>query len=298
MRFFSKITRTIFFFLFLNTILLGLILFPHHPPKNLEVIFFDIGRGDSILIKTPYQQKILIDGGLDKTILNKLGKHLPFWDREINLIILTHPHGDHLNGLIEVLRRYKVGQVLETGIPCFQANCEEWKRVIKEKNILTQIATMNQLTEMGRDLKLLTLWPTEEILTGLNQKEEMSHISINNTSIVNKLIYKNVSFLFAGDLEWEGEEMLLNKFPKEGLRADVLKVAHHGGSTSSTEKFLEAVQSEWAVISVEKENKKMVPSLRVLKRLERLGMKVLRTDQNGDIKIITDGESIDIFLER
>ncbi len=295
---FSKITKIILFLLFLNTILLGLILFPHHPPRNLEVIFFDVGVGDSILIKTPYQQKILIDGGIDKTVLDKLGRHLPFWDREINLVILTHPHTDHLNGLIEVLKRYKVGQILETKILCPHSNYEEWERIIKEKNIPIQIAIMNQVTEMGRDLKLLTLWPAEEALDELNQKEKITHISINNTSMVNKLIYKDISFLFTGDLEWEGEKALLNKLSKEELKANVLKVAHHGGATSSTEDFLKAVQPEWAIISTGKENKKLALSLRILKRLERLGIKVLRTDQNGDIKIVTDGESINVFPEK
>ena len=101
-------------------------------PQLLEVTFFDVGQGDSIFIETPQGHQILIDGGPDTTVLEKLGKEMPFWDRTIDLIILTHPEHDHMSGLIEVLKRYKVENILWTGIIRDTAEYEEWQRLIKE----------------------------------------------------------------------------------------------------------------------------------------------------------------------
>ncbi|MFH1564264.1 MAG: MBL fold metallo-hydrolase [bacterium] len=101
--------------------------------KDLEVIFFDVGQGDSILIKTPAKNNILIDGGEDSTVLYKLGKHLPFYDKTIDLMILTHPHSDHVGGLVSVLNRYKVKQILATGVVHTSPDYLEWLNIIKEK---------------------------------------------------------------------------------------------------------------------------------------------------------------------
>jgi competence protein ComEC len=282
----KKIFKILSLFLALNLFLLGLVLIEAKSPKNLEVTFFDL-EGEAIFIKTPYNQKILIDGGLDKTIVNKLGETLPFWDRTIDLMILTHPHSDHVTGLIEVLRRYQVRKVFYTGIFYFEPNYLLWRKLLKEKNISTQIVRAGDSLILGKDLKLITLWPSEAYL---EKKPE----NINNTSIVNKLIYKNISFLFTGDLEWEGEEELLKGPFSKDLQADILKIGHHGSISSSTEDFLKAVRPKWAIIVVKENDEIDHPSLRVLKRLERMKIKILRTDQRGDVKFFTENGSLEI----
>lgn len=309
-----KFIKSILIFLFLIVVLLGLVLYQSHRPQELEVIFFDVGKGDSIFIKTPYHQKILIDGGIDNTVLYKLRKNLPFWDRKIDLIILTHPHADHVTGLVEVLRRYKVKQIFQTEVSYYEPSYFAWQNLIKEKNIPSQVVFTGQVTKLGSDLELITLWPSQNFLKKLPSKPDNSEL--NNSSIVNKLIYKNTSFLFTGDLEWQGERKLLDNLciglhsnPRKStlmaieplinaecnLRADVLKIGHHGSNSSSTQEFLETVSPKQAVISVGKDNKAGHPSPRVLKRLERAGIEIFRTDRDGDVKMRSDGEKIKIY---
>ncbi len=127
---------------------------------------------------------------------------------------------------------------------------------------------------------LKIIFPLESLISGSNN---------NNTSLVNKLIYKKVSFLFTGDLEQEGEDELINK--KEDLKSDVLKIGHHGSKNSSSQNFLEKVLPKYAIISVGK-NKFGHPSLRILSRLKRFGVNILRTDINGEIRMETDGNGL------
>lgn len=250
----------------------------------LEVNFFDIGQGDAIFIETPKRYQILIDGGPDSSILEKLGKEMPFWDRTIDLVVLTHPEHDHISGLIEVLKRYKVDFILWTGILRNTGEYEEWKRLIEEEIVQVKIAKTDQKIFFPETF-LDVLYPFEDL-------EGKDFKNTNNTSIVIRLVFNNHSFIFTGDLYKSAERKLIDR----GLYLDsnVLKVGHHGSKTSSCEEFLEKVKPEIAVISAGKENPYNHPHPEVLEVLDKYDITVLRTDIDGDIKIISDGENMEI----
>lgn len=253
--------------------------------KALEVDFLDVGQGDAILIKTPDHQRILIDGGPSNAVVEKLGKNLPFYDKKIDLIILTHPHADHLDGLIEVLKRYEVEKILSTGVVHTTPDYLAWLLEIKKQNVPMEIAVAGQTIDFGNNLKMEIFYPKED-LAG-KQVE-----NLNNTSIVAKLIFGQTSFLFTGDAESEVEDELIGG--GVDLKADVLKVAHHGSKNATSQNFLEKVQPKFAVISVGADNQFGHPNAMTVKRLENIGAKVLRTDKDGDVKIKSDGIEVKI----
>jgi len=265
----------------------GLVYYFDAEQKN-EVIFFNVGQGDSALINLPGNNEILIDGGPDMSVLYKLGKYLPIYNRDIELMILTHPHADHVTGLVEVLERYDVKAVLYTGVEYESGIYSLFKKTIKQKNIKTFTLEDVQLNE-DVILKVIYPWPIRQARGEIKDFKWLDDLEdVNETSIVLKLDTENKDFLFTGDISVDVEEEILKKMETlrqaQGLRANVLKVAHQGSDTSSAEEFIKAVDPDIAVISVG-ENDYGHPSLRVIRRLERLGISVFRTDKDGDIII-------------
>ena len=250
----------------------------------LKVIFFNVGQGDAIFIVSPQKHQILIDGGPNSIILEKLAKEMPFWDRSIDLIILTHPEHDHIAGLLEVLKRYKVENILWTGVIRDTAEYKEWLRLIKRENSELRIAKAEQKIK-AREVHFDILNPFEN-LSGRKIK------NVNNTSVIAKLVFDKKSFLFSGDAYKPVERKLIAR--GLALDSDVLKVGHHGSKTSSAEEFIEKVLPEIAVISAGKNNRYGHPHQQTLDTLEKYGVETLRTDINGDIKIISDGKNIRI----
>ncbi|MFH2136082.1 MAG: ComEC/Rec2 family competence protein [Patescibacteria group bacterium] len=262
-------------------ILAGVSLFQFsNESKALEVDFFDIGQGDSIFIKTPDHQKILIDGGPTNAVVEKLGENMPFYDREIDLMILTHPHADHLVGLIEVLKRYEVKKILTTGAINSTPDYLAWLEEIKNQNIPMEIVSAGQILDFGENLKMEIFYPVENFVG--KQPDDL-----NSTSIVAKLIFGDTSFLFTGDAEEEAEEKMIAR--GVALKADVLKVGHHGSRNATSQNFLEKVQPKFAVISVGAKNTFGHPNKTILNRLEKNGVEIFRTDQDGDIRFLSDG---------
>jgi len=258
-------------------------------PQALEVVFFDIGQGDSIFIEVPNGNQILIDGGPDSTVLEKLADEMPFYDRSIDLIILTHPEHDHFRGLFEILKRYDVDYILWTGIVRDTNEWKEWVRLIEEEGADIKIAEKGQRIILSENpfIFIDILHPFENLA---GQKFKRA----NETSIVSHLFFDNVSFLFTGDITKKIELKLIE--PGEDLNSEVLKVAHHGSKTSSGQEFLKAVGPELAVIQVG-ENNYGHPHPEVLARLEEFGIEVLRTDKDGNIKIVSDGDNLIIDVD-
>jgi len=268
--------------------------FAYQTPKNLEVDFLDIGQGDAILIKAPTGQNILIDGGPDKTVIKRLSENLPWWDKQIDLMVLTHPHDDHVSGLIDVIKRYQVKKIIYSGVVHNSPNYLSWLKLVLDKKINLTIIDRQQVIKLSDNCWLEIIYPQESLL-GLEME------NLNNSSLVIRMVFGKTKFLFVGDLEEQGEIKLLDS--KVDLSADVLKVGHHGSDTSSSNRFLEKVylvreqdssgiKSRVAVIEVGKDNGFGHPNLRIIKRLERLGVKVLRTDQSGTIKLISDQQNV------
>ncbi|MBI2042252.1 MAG: MBL fold metallo-hydrolase [Candidatus Nealsonbacteria bacterium] len=250
---------------------------------GLEVTFFDVGQGDAAFIEMPGGQQILIDGGPSSVILEKLGKEMPFWDRTIDLIILTHPEHDHMAGLLEVLKRYEVENILWTGVLRDTAEYEEWIKLLQEEGAKIYIAESGMMisgspASSGKP-GFLVLYPFESL-----ESKEVKNT--NATSIILRLSYGETSFLFTGDAPKSVESQLLS-LAKQLTRAGVLKVGHHGSKTSTSAEFVEAVSPDIAVISAGKDNKYGHPHQEVLDNLS--GVKVLRTDLDGDIKIVSNG---------
>ena len=272
--------------LFFSNLITWSIIFDLSQVKFLKVNFFDIGQGDAIFIETPQSHQILIDGGPTSIILEKLGREMPFWDRTLDLIILTHPEHDHMAGLIEVLKRYKVENILWTGILGDTAEYQEWQRMIeKEKDQGAKIhmaksgQKITSSTQPG-NVVLEVLFPFE----GLEGQEIKNS---NDTSIVTKLSFGQNSFLFTGDIYKSGERKLIES--GVALNSEIFKVAHHGSKTSTSEEFIKEVNPEIAVILVGKDNSYGHPHQEVLDILSKYGINTLRTDLEGDIKIISDG---------
>ncbi|MFH1233772.1 MAG: ComEC/Rec2 family competence protein [Patescibacteria group bacterium] len=273
------------FLIFIVLILLSLVFFwfYYQPNNQLEVDFLDVGQGDSILIKAPTGQNILIDGGPDRKVIKKLGENLNWWDKQIDLMVLTHPHDDHVSGLIDVLKRYKVKEIAYTGAAHNSPNYLAWLKLAREQKIKLTIIDRPQTIKLSNNCWMETIYPQENLL-GIEME------NLNNSSLVFKLVYGKTKFLFVGDLEEPIESKLLDS--KVDLSADVLKVGHHGSDTSSSQKFLEKVKQQIAVIEVGKNNDFGHPNLRIIKRLERLGSQVLRTDQLGTIRLISDQQKV------
>jgi len=258
------------------------------PDNRLHVSFLEVGQGDAIFIETPSHHKILIDGGPSpQDITLELGRRLPFWDKDIDLVVLTHPQDDHLSGLIEVLRRYKVKQVLESSYPCDTANCKEWAKVIEEKKIKHSLAVAGQKIRLGSDIELEVIQPDEPFLRGTGS-------DMNNNSVVLRLVSGNASFLLTGDIEEEAEGKLLAQ--KAEVKSTVLKVAHHGSKTATSQRFLTAVDPQLTIISVGAENPFGHPHPETLARLA--DERVYRTDLQGTIEITTDGRRLWVKTER
>ncbi len=243
-------------------------------PTPLTVTFFDIGQGDAALIRTPAHQNILIDGGPDDRVAAKLGRALPWTDRTIDLVILSHPHADHVTGLVPVLQHYHVGRVLMTGVLHTAPQYLEFLQLIKDKHIPVTIAQAGQHLALAGGVTLDVLWPTVPY-------EGQTVPEIHVTTIVNQLRYGSTSVFFTGDLPAEEEGMLVAS--GTDLRAHILKVGHHGSRTSSSEAFIKAVAPPVAVISVGRRNQYGLPDEDVVARLKRLVPQVFRTDQDGDV---------------
>jgi competence protein ComEC len=256
------------------------------PDDRLHVSFLDVGQGDAILIQTPSGQDILIDGGPDSQRINlELSERLPFWDRTIDLVVCTQPHADHVTGLIDVLQRYKVKQVLDPGVSYDSAIYQEWLRLIEDKEIEYGIAWSGQEIDLGNGIKIEVLNPPESLWEGTSD-------DVDNNGVVLRLSWGQVSFLLTADIRAEAEFELIGQ--RANLRSTVLKVAHHGSETSTSQQFLAAVDPQVAVVSVGEGNPFGHPSSEVRGRLiDRLGEdNGYRTDEDGTIEFITDGETL------
>ena len=244
---------------------------------RLTVIFLDVGQGDAILIEGPDGQRILVDGGpSEEAISAALGRSLPFYDRRIDLVVLTHPQADHLGGLPGVLRRYDVGSVLASPVEGDSAACRAWKDALRGESAPYHEAAAGQTIDLGNGARLY-------VLSAPPQESDP-----NVDSVVIKLTMGRASFFLTGDIESSREAALIRS--GADLRATVYKVPHHGSATSSTSQFVSAVDPLVDVISVGRDNRFGHPSPDLLERLD--GEAVFRTDLHGDIAVSTDGRRL------
>lgn len=286
---FWKITFTLLF-LILAAVILAIF---QYPDKNLHIIACNVGQGDAILITHGFTQ-ILTDGGPDNTVLDCLGRYLPFWDRKIELVISTHPDADHITGLIYVLQYYKVDKLLinpiNPGTSVFQALVSR----VGGDGITTINPTMGM--RLGIDLIYLDIVnPTDQMfnkLSTINEGDALDKYLLkdgtNYYSIAYLLSFKNFNGIFLGDIPPEvSDQLSVGSVIKQ---VNYIKIPHHGSINGITENLLKTTMPKIAVISVG-DNKWGLPKPEIIELLTKYNIQVLRTDQMGDIEVITDGSN-------
>ena len=247
----------------------------------LTVVFLDAGQGDAIFIEAPNGNQVLIDGGPNKSVLRQLSKVMPFYDRSIDIVIATHPDKDHIGGLPDVLQRYTVDFILESGVKNDTGTSRAFESAILQNKIKRIFAKRGMAITLGDDVFLNILFPDRDV----------SEVESNTASIVAQLVYKNTEFMFTGDSPKTIEEYLVF-LDGEKLRSDVLKVGHHGSKTSSSESFVGYVSPEYAIISAGADNSYGHPHKEVVEILNQFGSAILNTKDNGAIIFKSDGENI------
>lgn len=248
--------------------------------NKLKVTYLDVGQGDSELIEFPDGKTALVDGGPDKKVLEGLGKNMPFYRRKIDVVFLSHPHADHVAGLVHVLSRYEVGRVVLTRAVHNAPEYQEFLKLIKEKNIPATEGIRGAEFDFSSGCKIKILYPTGTL----------DSQNLNNTSEVLMLESGKTRFLFMGDLEKDGSDKLLAL--SSDLHADVIKVPHHGSQNALNESLYKKADPQYAVISAGKDNKYGHPHTELLRFLEASGIKYFRTDEDGDISFILDGTNL------
>lgn len=240
------------------------------PPPAPAVYFLDVGQGDSELIVLPGGVNILVDGGPPNgRALEEIGRILPFTDRYIDLVVMSHPQLDHFGGLIDIMERYRIGTFLYSGRKGEASALAELEEMINEDNIPHVILKKGDRIKYG-----------EYVIEVLSPEKELSD-EINDDSLVLKLDMGNSTFLFAGDIGPGAEKKLVESLGD----IDVLKVAHHGSKNSSSEEFLNVARPRVSVIEVG-ENNYGHPDEEVIERLENIGSRIYRTDRDGTVRIL------------
>jgi competence protein ComEC len=259
------------------------------PDDRLHVSFLDVGQGDAILIQKG-SQDILVDGGPSPQAISlELGRKLPFWDRTIELVILTHPHADHITGLIEVLKRYHVKHVLYAESDSTSSLWAEWQNLLKEKRIGFTFAQTGQVIDLGDGSPLIEV---------LNSPGADDDTTMDADCMVLRVSDGKISFLLTADITEEKELGLIME--RAQLDSTVLKVAHHGSYTATSLTFLTVVSPQVTVISVGADNEYGHPNHETIERLtSAVGEdNIYRTDLNGTIEFTTDGEKLWLRTER
>ena len=247
--------------------------------EELLIDFIDVGQADSILIRNQ-DQVMLIDAGTNEageTVVNYLES---LGITKIDYLIGTHPHEDHIGGLDDVINNFDIGQIYMPKIETTTKTFEDVLDAIENKNLTVTAPSKGDKIELGQ---AEGEFMTEPILDKDN---------LNVSSLVLRLEFGNTSYLFMGDAEEENEETI--SWPK----TDVLKVGHHGSSTSSSESFLEQVQPKYAIIMAGKDNSYGLPTQETIDKLKNIGCEIYRTDEDGTIQMTSDGNTIEIKINK
>ena len=251
--------------------------------RELKIYFVDVGQGDSTFIVTPKNETILIDGGGSLGTDFDVGEStlLPYiLDRgykKINLMFVSHFDQDHIGGLFKILEELKVEKVCISKQEEDSENYQKFLNIVKEKDIQVLVVKIGDKIVLDNNLYFNVLWPKDK---------QIEENKLNNNAIVMKLNYNNFSMLFTGDIEKKAEEEILETYKNSKiLESDILKVAHHGSKTSTTDEFLSRVKPKIALIGVGKDNMFGHPSNTTIEKLENMGIKIYRTDLNGEISI-------------
>ena len=252
-------------------------------PKREGVLTFavlDVGQGDALYIESPNGNQVIVDGGPGNNLLKALPKVIPFYDRDIDMIVVTNPDSDHYEGFIKFLDKYKAESILEPGTTNAYPAYDVFEKKIEQKNIKKTIAIRGQNIDLGGGAYLQVLFPDRNV----------SEVSPNTGSIVMKLVYGDTSVLLQGDSISNIEQYLL-ELDGEYLKSDILKAGHHGSKTSSILEYVEKVSPKWAVISSGANNSYGHPHKETLQTMDSLRIPTFNTCNNGTLIFESDGKN-------
>ena len=255
-------------------------------PGLLTATFIDVGQGDSILIETPSGKTMLVDGG-ERTAGDKVVEVLRERGiQRIDVVVATHPHADHIGGLITVLQRLPVDIVYDSAKPHSSKTYEDYLRLIYDKDISFRSARAGDEIVLDDSVKISVLWPPR---TDAGDPFHIENLSVNNASVVLYISFGDTTLLLTGDIEALVEEEMIRK--GSAPEAQVLKVAHHGSSTSSSSDFISMVRPEIAVICAARDNIYGFPHWETVRLLIYMGCKILMTETHGTFALQSDGKT-------
>ena len=301
-----KIKISTFHFLFGGLIGIGLLygVIQFWPDGKLHIFFCDVGQGDAIYVRMPSGADLLVDGGPSNAVLSCLGRHMPFYDRMIDVVVMTHPQKDHLFGLIEVVKRYTVKYFVTVPVANPTETYTDLKKALEAKNIFIKYPTTGTHIDFTK-VDLEVIWPESQ---WLNQTLSLNNAEVNKIregrvlgmstdhdlnifSLYLHLKYGQFDLLLTGDGDSPVQSLIWqlgfeNRLPRD---LEVLKVPHHGSKTGMTDEFINFTRPKLSVIEVGK-NSYGHPNEEIISKLRHWG-KVMRTDKEGDIEVVSDGKS-------
>ncbi len=265
--------------------------FSYKNKNYLRVVFLNVGQGDSIYIRAPSGNDMLIDSGpRDRSVLRELGAVMPWNDSDLDVILETHADADHIGGFPDTLKRFKVGALIESGNHSKTNTIDSLiEEIVAEQKIPKVFAKAGMKVDLGDGVIFEIIFPDKNVVGW----------ETNKSSIVGILSYGSHKFLLTGDSPSEIENYLVQKLQREGknIDVDVLKPGHHGSKTSTSGYFLNAVKPEYAVISAGKNNRYGHPSIEVINKLKAQNIEIFKTAVNGRIEFNTNGVNLIPILQ-
>lgn len=252
---------------------------------NMTITFIDVAQGDAILVQSPAGKTMLIDAGraeYGKTIVSCL-KSLNV--TSLDIVLATHPHGDHIGGLRAVITAFPVSRYIDSGSPSTSTEYRDLRSVLNDKNIPIRTVRAGDTIPLDPALQIIVLNPPSKL-----------YDAVNDNSLVLRMSYGNLSFLLMGDTGVAAEAGMIAS--NITLKSDIVKVGHHGLGTSTSDAFVVNVLPKTAVISLASSDRSDHPDRHVLQRLEHVGSRIYRTDIDGTVTIISDGTNFRVVTER
>ena len=279
---------------------------------KLRIIVCDVGQGDAILMITPGGHQIMVDGGPGSRVLGCLSDKMPFWDRNVDAVFLTHPQQDHMEGLVSVLANYKVKMIGETGVKNNTALFTEWQKATESEHAKIYMPKRGDRliidSSRGSNVSIEILWPHFAPQGGASRGKPSIALAsagkpsieewkvnppkdLNDSSIIMRVSYGSICVYLTGDIPKEILQTVIDK------PCQILKVAHHGSRTGTNQEVMDKAKPKIAVIQVGKNNRFGHPHKEVVDILNSKGVKILRNDESGTIEVDTDGKSFNFKAE-
>lgn len=286
--------KVISFFVFacVSLFLIFILEYVKYKDGKLHLVFCNVGQGDAVYIRGPNGIDMLVDGGPSEAVLDCLSDNMPFWDRTIELVFLTHEHEDHMVGVLSVLKRYKVTHFATQNQASTGIKTEKLKELLAENTLTANYLKKGDRIDISGQIEIEAIWPLDKTKNLASKQSKIPKEVDNDSSLVLLFNFKNFNFLITGDVP---ASKFSERVDLTGL--EVIKVPHHGGRGSLDEYFFKQYRPEIAVISVGK-NSYGHPSKEITELLVRHRVKTLRTDKSGDIKIISDGKTWKVDVQR